>query len=165
MVYLDELLSIKSFREQQADASLQVARTVLSDAHRGEQQHERVLSEFQNFARREEDNLYRRVIARPVKVSDIHRLHEDLAILRATEAQHQADLARARQAHEAAQERHHDAQNAAREARTTREKFTELVDRHHAGVLQATERREELEFEELAGIVREREQWSEEPDV
>jgi type III secretion protein O len=165
MVYLDELLSIKSFREQQADASLQVARTVLSDAHRGEQQRERELSEFQTFARREEDKLYRHILARPVKVSDIHRLHEDLAILRATEAQHQSELARARQSREAAQQRHHEAQDAARDARTTREKFTELVDRHHAGVSRAAERREELEFEELAGIVREREQWSEEPDV
>jgi type III secretion protein O len=162
---LDELLSIKRFREQQADAGLQVARGILSEAHRGEQQREHALAEFRDYARIEEDTLYRQVINRRVKVNDIFRLHEDLAILRAAEAQHEADLQNARSVREDAQKRHIEAQGTAREARTTREKFTELVTRHHAGVAKEAERREELEFEELAGIVREREQWSEEPDV
>lgn len=162
---LDELLSIKRFREQQADAGLQVARSALSEAHRGEQQRESALAEFRHYAKLEEESLYRRVINRPVKVNDIFRLHEDIAILRAGEAQHEADLRKASALRERAQVRHVEAQDTAREARTTREKFTELVNRHHAGVARGAERREELEFEELAGIVREREQWSEEPDV
>jgi type III secretion protein O len=162
---LDELLSIKRFREQQADAGLQVARGELSEAHRGEQQRENALSEFRHYAKLEEESLYRRVLNRAIKISDIFRLHEDIAILRAGEAQHEADLRKAIALRESAQERHTEAQDTAREARTTREKFTELVTRHHAGIAREAERREELEFEELAGIVREREQWSEEPDV
>ena len=162
---LDELLSIKRFREQQADSALQVARGALSEAHRGEQQRELALTEFRNYASLEEASLYRRVINRAIKVNDIFRLHEDIAILRATEVQHEGDLKKATALRERAQVRHIEAQDTAREARATREKFTELVDRHHAGIAREAERREELEFEELAGIVREREQWSEEPDV
>jgi type III secretion protein O len=165
MDYLDELLSIKSFREQQAESTLQVARVVLSDANRGEQKSEQTLSEFRNFARAREDAGYREILSRAVKVQDIFRLHEDIAILRATEAQHESELQKARLAREAAQQKHQAADLAAREARTSREKFTELVEQHHIGLAQQAERSEELEFEELAGIVREREQWSEEPDV
>jgi type III secretion protein O len=165
MDYLDELLSIKSFREKQADATLQIARVVLADANRGEQQSEHALSEFRQFAMAQEDAGYRNILSRAVKVQDIFRLHEDIAILRATEAQHESELQKARVAREAAQQKHQVADTAAREARTSREKFTELVEQHHTGLAKQAERAEELEFEELAGIVREREQWSEEPDV
>jgi len=165
MDQLGELLSIKRFREQQADATLQVARVVLTDAHRGEQHSERLLSEFRDYARQQEDAGYRAILSQPVKVQDIFRLHEDIAILRATEAQHESELQKARLARESAQQRHKDADTTAREARASRQKFTELVDQHQTGLAKAAERREELEYEELAGIVREREQWSEEPDV
>lgn len=162
---LDELLSIKSFREQQADAGLQVARVALSDAHRAELQRQHDLSEFLDYARLEEDSLYRQVISRPVKVAEIFRLHEDIAMLRAAEAEHEARLREARTARESAQLQHVEAQAVASNARRAREKFAEIVDQHHAGAARSAERREESEFEELAGIVRERDHGPEEPDV
>ena len=161
---LDELLSIKRFREQQADAALQVARAMLADANRTEQTSLQALSEFQDYARAQEDDGYRELLSRSVTVRDIFRLHEDIAILRATEAERESDLQKARLAREAAQQSHQAADTTSREARSGREKFSELVRQHSIGVARQAERAEELEFEELAGIVREREQWSETPD-
>lgn len=165
MAMLDELLSIKTFREQQAESRLQVARISLADAHRTEDLATDELARYQDYARQQEDAGYRALFERAVKVRDIAELHQDIAILRMTEQQYRRELDQARAQRESAQTDHQLADSAARDARTTREKFDELVARDHAVRARTAEYREELEYEELSAIVREREEWSETPDA
>jgi type III secretion protein O len=47
-----------------------------------------------------------------------------------------------------------------RDASTAREKFVELARNFHILETREAERKEELELEEVASIVREREEWS-----
>ena len=164
MPMLDELLAIKQFREQQAEASLYVARSTLAEAHRTEQQAADDLDQYRSHARKQEDASYQALFARVVKVRDIAELHQDLAILRSTELQYRSELDQATAHREMAQQAHHTATQVAREARTIREKFVELVSRDQDARARNAEYRESLEYEELASIVRERDEAWESAD-
>lgn len=165
MAVLDELLSIKDFRQRQADAALQAARARLAEAHRNEGRKRQELEQFARQAEADMNAWYQALFARQVKVRDLHELHLDIAILRAEEEAHRRLHDEALKGLQTAQHSHHSATDTLREATTVRDKFLELAQRHHAALAKALERKEELEFEELATIVREREAFTSEENV
>ncbi len=165
MAVLDELLSIKDFRQRQADAALQAARARLAEAHRDEDRKRHDLERFTQQAEADMTAWYQALFSRQVKVRDINDLHLDIAILRAEEEAHRRVHDEALKGLQTAQQSHHSATDTLREATTVRDKFLELARRHNAALAKELERREELEFEELASIVREREAFTSEENV
>jgi len=160
MSMIDQLLYIKEFREQQAETALQKSRLILADAHQQENLARETLEVFVAQAREDELLWYRELCERVVKLRDIEEVQLDVAILRAEEAARQQDLDRAQNEREQAQVAFNSATHVMREASTARNKFEELALSHHAALSKEAERKEDLELEELAGIVREREELS-----
>lgn len=159
MAMVDELLYIKSFRERQAETAMQRSRTELRLAHEAEDQ---ARTERDDFARQaEEDELrwYHELCERLVKVRDIEDVQHAVAALRLREAEFEQALVNREQEREQAQHGFKAATDHLKQASTARSKFQELAREHHLAVSREAERKEELELEELAGVVREREEW------
>lgn len=159
MAMVDELLYIKTFRERQAETALQRSRTDLRLAHEAE---DLARDERDDFARQaEEDELrwYRELCERLVRVRDIEDVQLAVAGLRQREVLLQQALEEREREREQSQQRFHDASDHLKQASTARNKFEELAREHHLAVSREAERKEELELEELAGVVREREEW------
>lgn len=159
MAMLDELLFIKRFREQQAESRAFSSRAELAQARRHEDEASKLLEQFRRQAQADEQTWYQALYARPVKLRQITRVQEDVILLRASERAHEQALEQAAAQRAAAQQRYAEASQRMREARAVREKFVELVRRENLAASREHERREELEFEELASTRRDREDW------
>lgn len=158
MAMVDQLLFIKTFRERQAETVLQRSRLSLAQAHQLEEQAQLELERFIAQATEDELRWYRQLCERVVKLRDIEEVQTDVAILRAEEAERARARDAATQQREQAQSAFTQASQQMKEASTARNKFEELARQHHALVAKEAERKEDLELEELAGIVREREE-------
>jgi type III secretion protein O len=165
MSMIDQLLYIKDFRERQAETAMQKSRLVLTEAHRAEDEAQQELDRFVQQAQEDERAWYQALCERVVKLRDIEDVQTDVAILRAEEAQRAKELDQAQQARVQAQSSFNLATQALREASTARSKFEELADRHHEALNKEAERKEDLELEELAGVVREREEMTTHADA
>ncbi len=158
MAMVDQLLFIKEFREQQAETALQKSRLALADARRQEELAQQELERFIAQAREDELSWYRELCSRVVKLRDIESVQTDVAILRAQEAARAQQRDAAVTHREQAQSSFSQATQHMKEASTARNKFEEMARQHHALVAKEAERKEDLELEELASIVREREE-------
>lgn len=159
MAMVDELLFIKKFRERKAETELQKSRVRLGVAAQSERTAEQVLQAHIERAWAEELRLYADLCARIVKPRDIADVQQDVAQMRMEEMTHQQSLAQAQEQHKSAQDDFQLNTRKMREASTAREKFVELARTHHLLVAREAERKEDLELEELASVVREREEW------
>ena len=159
MAIVDEILYIKSFREQQAETALHRSRPELRIAHEIENQARAKRDDFQRSALRIEDQWYRELCARVVRVRDIENLHASIAGLRRTQQQLDQDLDARLREREQAQEHMKQSSEHHRLASVARSKFTELARIHEVARVLETERREESELEELASASRDREEW------
>lgn len=159
MAMIDELLFIKEFRERKAETELQKSRARLGFAAQSERSAEAVLQEHIERAWAEELRLYADLCARVVKPREIADVQQDVAQMRMQEATHQQSLEQAQEQHRAAQDDFQLSTRKMREASTAREKFVELARTHHMLAAREAERKEDLELEELASVVREREEW------
>jgi type III secretion protein O len=163
MAMVDELLFIKEFRERKAETDLQKSRARLGVAAQSERSAEQVLQAHIEQSLAEELRLYADLCARIVKPRDIANVQQDVADMRTQEMAHQQNLETAQQQHRVAQDDFQMSTRKMREASTAREKFVELARTHHMLVAREAERKEDLELEELASVVREREEWGGEP--
>lgn len=159
MAMVDELLYIKSFREQQAETDLQRSRADLRIAHAAEDDARIERDEFARQAQEDELRWYRELCEKLVRVRDIEDVQLAVAGLRQREAHLQQVLEQRERDREQSQQRFHQASDHLRQASTARSKFEELAREHHLAVSREAERKEEMELEELAGVVREREEW------
>ena len=159
MSVLDELLFIKRFREQQAESALLRARAELAQSRMAEERARELLEQFRARARADELAWYQALCERPVKLRDITRVQEDVSMLRAGERSHEQSFEQASQVRDKAQTVHAQATDRMREASAVREKFVELVRRENLAMTRELERREELEYEELSSVRRDREDW------
>jgi len=159
MSMLDELLFIKRFRERQAEAIVFRSRADLAQARRAEEDASSVLERFRLQALADEQAWYDALYQRPVKLREITRVQEDVSMLRAAERAHQQSLETAAAKRSEAQQAHAEATQRMRDASAVREKFVELVRRENLAASRESEKREELEFEELASVRRDREDW------
>ncbi|MEK0416850.1 MAG: hypothetical protein RI949_856 [Pseudomonadota bacterium] len=158
MAMIDQLLTIKSFRERQAETALHKTRVELADAHRIEEVAEHDLHTFMRQAQEDEIRWFEELCSRVVKLRDIEEVQTDVAILRAEQAHKEQELEQAQARRAQAQSTFNQATQVMKEATTAREKFEELAQQHHAALGKEAERKEDLELEELASIVREREE-------
>ncbi len=154
---IDQLLTIKAFRERQAETALHKTRAELAEAHRVEQSAELDLQTFMRRAQEDEIRWFDELCARVVKLRDIEQVQTDVAILRAEQATKEQELEQAQALRVQAQSTFNQATQVMKDATTAREKFEELAQQHHAALGKEAERKEDLELEELASIVRERE--------
>jgi type III secretion protein O len=159
MAMVDELLFIKTFRERKAETELQKSRARLGHAAQAERSAAQVLQDHVEQAWAEELRLYADLCARVVKLRDIADVQQDVAQMGLQEIAHRQSLEQAQQQHRTAQDDFQLSTRKMRDASTAREKFVELVRNHHMLVAREAERKEDLELEELASVVREREEW------
>lgn len=159
MTMINELLFIKEFRERKAETELQTSRARLSSAAHAEREAEQLLETFIAHATQEELRMYEDLCSRVVRPRDITDVHTEVSYLKAQEIGHRQDLESRQQQLEQARVVFNDSTRKMRDASTAREKFGELARTHHTLMAREAERKEELELEELASIVREREEW------
>lgn len=159
MAMLDELLFIKEFRERKAETELQKSRMRLGAAEQIEREAEKTLQAYVEQAIAEELRLYADLCVRIVKPRDIADVQGEVAAMRLQEMQHQQALESAEQQHVLAKDDFQLSTRKMRDASTAREKFVELARNHHMLEARESERKEDLELEEVASIVREREEW------
>lgn len=158
MSMMDQLLYIKSFRESQAQTKMQRCRADYLEAQAREQAAREALERFVAQAREDEARWYRELCDRLVKLSDIESVQQDIAILRAGEVAHQDEVKEKLVQTEAARDALSASTLALREASAARNKFEELRRRERDAYARESERREELELEEVAGNRRDREE-------
>lgn len=153
------LQSLKAFRARQAQLALQARRSELAAARRAHEAATQALQAHRRLAEEHERTLYAELLRRLVRLRDLEDVQQAVAQARRTEDQ----LAtRAQQAADAERERGRQAAAALdvhRSAERAQEKFDQLARLHHAEAALAAERAEDLEFEEVATLCREREDW------
>jgi type III secretion protein O len=159
MAMIDELLFIKEFRERKAETELQKSRARLSAAVQAEQEAKATLERFIEHATAEELRMFADLCSRVVKLRDINDVHSEVAALKYKEQAHQQELEGRQKQHVQARDDFDGSTRKMREASTAREKFVELARNFHWLAAREAERKEELELEELASVVREREEW------
>lgn len=155
----DELLTIKRFREGQAEQAVAKQRQLLAEAERAREQAREELERFCAWARQRELDLYGDLCRRIVRVREIEDVMRDVSDMRTGERtrETQADeaAAQARREAEALEQR----RQSYREATRMVEKFLELVRIDLEDVLKEVEHKEDLEMEEAASAARDRVDW------
>ena len=159
MKVFNELLTIKRFREGQAELAVARQRQVHAEAERQRDTARERLAEFKVWAHRREESLYKDLCSRVVRVREIEDVLAGVAELREGERERetQVEVAVQQVSDEAValvQRR-----EAHRTATRMTEKFVELGRIHLAEHLLELERKEDLEMEEAASVSRDRQEW------
>ncbi len=159
MTMLDELLRLKVYREEKAEMGLARCRFALAEVTRRTDRARDTLTGYQRWSVERELGLYGALYGRLVRARDLEHLREDVVVLRSKERTLKESL-------EKVEVEHGQAEVAARESRAvheqasrTREKFVQLVSVQSEEIRLETERREDIELEELYVIRRDREDW------
>lgn len=159
MKMLRDLLAIKRFREGQAETAMRQQRLALVQAQEERQAAEALLARLLAEGVIAEHNLYEDLCARLVRLTDIEAVQQAVAALRLREQQQQEALEAAERQQETAQQAFDQARLRHKEAARQTSKFVDLASSFAALDAQESERREDLEMEEAASVVREREDW------
>ena len=159
MSILRDLLAIKTFREHQAESALRQQRQALADADAARAQAQELLQRLLREGHAMELSLYRELCARLVRLREIEDVQLTVAGLRQRESAQQEALDAAERAVSAQQERLDAARAAQQEAARQKSKFVDLARDFSAAELRESERREDLEMEEVASLARDREDW------
>ncbi len=154
-----ELLAIKAFRENQAEGAMRAQRQALADAMAAREQAEALLARLLHEGLRIEQQLYRELCERLVRLRDIEDVQLSVAGLRQREAAQQQALERAEQAQREQDEKLVSARAAHQEAARQKSKFVDLARNWDQLQMREAERREDLEMEEAASVARDREDW------
>ncbi|RIX71854.1 type III secretion system stalk subunit SctO [Acidovorax cavernicola] len=159
MNMLRDLLAIKRFREGQAEAAMRAQRQMFQQARQERVDAEALLAQLLAAGLLAEQQLYTDLCARVVRVREIEQVHLAVAALRQREQQQQDALDAAQRQLEEAQQRFDQARSLHKEAARQTSKFIDLASRFASVEALESERREDLEMEEAASVVREREEW------
>ncbi len=159
MKMLRDLLAIKRFREGQAETAMRQQRQAWLEAQAERQAAEELLARLLADGVLAEQRLYEDLCSRLVRLRDIDNVHQSVAALRQREQQQQDALEAARQALDTAQQALDQARQVHKEAARQTSKFVDLASSFAALDALESERREDLEMEEAASVVREREDW------
>lgn len=154
MTIADELLKIKTYREDKAERAVLAQARVLAEATQERDGAERRLREYRDYAAEQERRMYAGLFARAVHMRDIEHVHGQVRSLNQREREHDAELqeAEARRVDEVQQLEI--AQDAHALARRKRDKFAELADEFRHEARAEIERRDDAEIEEVAGTSR-----------
>lgn len=159
MSVFQQLLAIKTFREGQAESAVRLQHQALADAVAAHAAAEQRLAQLLREGAQIEQALYRDLCARVVRLREIENVQLSVASLRQREAAQQDAV----QASERLQQEQNQKLDAARvrhqDAARQKSKFVDLARNYADGLLREAERREDLEMEEVASMVRDREDW------
>jgi len=160
MNMLHELLAIKTFRTEKAEAAVGRQRATVSAAEAHKEASEQTLSRFIDSALTHEQALYSDLCNRVVKLRDIEAVQQEIVILRTLEHRHRDNLAKAEKAYlgELDMLRAVRAQHAS--AVRVKEKFVQLAGVYSQELAQEADRKEVAELEEINERRRERVDWS-----
>ncbi len=156
MGVLNELLSIKTFREGKAEILVRKQRQVLAQALEQRDAAQSQLEEFEAFARRREQEMFADLCLRVVVVRDILEVNGMVGEMKAQVLHYQKSLDEAQAHHEAQARTLDEKKQLHQQASRIKEKFIELVRLHAAQVLAELERKEDAELEEVAETRRDR---------
>jgi type III secretion protein O len=159
MKMLRDLLAIKRFREGQAQAAMREQRQVLLQVQQQRLEAQALLTRLLAEGVLAEQQLYADLCARLVRLREIDQVHQAVAALRQREQQQLDALDAAQRALEAAEQHFEQARSRHKEAARQTSKFIDLASSFSSAEALESERREDLEMEEAASIVREREEW------
>lgn len=149
MKMIETLLRIKHLREADAQAHLLGTQLASERAKVKKDDAAEVLETFSAAARQEEDGMYDDLCSRVVRVREIESVIAQVAILENGKLERRESLTKAEIAFEEAHEALEQARMMYRDAMRATQKFRELATRHAEKVLQAAERSEENEIEEI----------------
>lgn len=161
MSVFKELLSIKSFREGQAEAAVHVERVALQEAREKREAAEALLTRLIREGLNEEMRLYQDLCERIVKLRDIENVQQDVAALRMREDQQRDHVQAAIADQEQQNSRLENARAAHKEASKQKSKFVDLSSVYAQEIAREAERKEDLELEEATSARRDREEWDE----
>ncbi|MEG1769573.1 MAG: YscO family type III secretion system apparatus protein [Comamonas sp.] len=159
MKMLRDLLAIKRFREGQAETAMRQQRQAWLEAQAERQAAEALLARLLAEGVLAEQQLYDDLCSRLVRLREIEAVQQAVAALRLREQQQQDALDAAQQQLDAAQQAFEQARAVHKEAARQTSKFVDLASSFAALDALDSERREDLEMEEAASVVREREDW------
>jgi type III secretion protein O len=160
MKMLRDLLAIKRFREGQAEAAMRERRHALQQVQQERIDAEALLARLLAEGVLAEQRLYADLCARMVRLREIEDVYQSVAALRQREQQQQDALDAAQRALEEAVQRFDQARLQHKEAARQTSKFIDLASTFASVQALESERREDLEMEEAASVVREREDWN-----
>ena len=159
MKMLRDLLAIKRFREGKAETAVRQQRQALLQAQEERSAAEDLLARLLAEGVLAERQLYQDLCSRLVRLKEIEQVQQAVTALRQREQEQQDALEAAQRAQQAAQERLNQARAVHKEAARQTSKFIDLAGTFAAVDAIESERREDLEMEEAASVVREREDW------
>lgn len=160
MKMLRDLLAIKRFREDQAQAVVRERRQALLQVQQQRLDAEALLARLLAEGVLAEQQLYTDLCARMVRLREIEDVYLAVAALRQREQLQQDALDAAQRALEAAEQHFEQARSQHKEAARQTSKFIDLASSFASVEALESERREDLEMEEAASVVREREEWN-----
>ena len=160
MKMLRDLLAIKRFREGQAEAAMRERRHALQQVQQERIDAEALLARLLAEGVLAEQQLYTDLCTRMVRLREIEDVYQSVAALRQREQQQQDALDAAQRALEEAAQRFDQARLQHKEAARQTSKFIDLASTFASVQALESERREDLEMEEAASVVREREDWN-----
>ena len=165
MTILQELLRLKVHRENKAEMAVSVCRLALAEANRNRDKAQGALADYRRWSVAEESDWYGSICRQVVRVSQIHRLLEDVAELRRKEQELEATLEEFELARRRSETELHEARNGHRFASRAREKFVQLAAARTEELRLESERKEDVETEELYAFRKEREDWGDSCDA
>ena len=160
MKMLRDLLAIKRFREGQAQAVVRERRQALLQVQQQRLEAEALLARLLAEGVLAEQQLYTDLCARLVRLREVEDVYLAVGALRQREQQQQDALDTAQRALEAAEQHLEQARSVHKEAARQTSKFIDLASSFASVEALESERREDLEMEEAASVVREREEWN-----
>lgn len=159
MKMLRDLLAIKRFREGLAETAMRQQRQAFMQAQQERMDAEALLAQLLTEGVLAEQGLYEDLCSRIVRLKDIEDVQHAVAALRLREQEQEDALAAAQHQQQAAQERLDAARQTHKDAARQTSKFIDLASTFASLDALESERREDLEMEEAASVVREREDW------
>jgi type III secretion protein O len=151
MALLDELLRLKSHREDKASRALAADRAALAETERLERSAGDALEDYRAWAERHERELYAELCRRVVQPREIEWLKQDVAGLKTKESELEGLLAKAGERRGQAEQALARAREAHAQALRAREKFTRLLEAQAQAARLESERLEDVEAEDLQG--------------
>lgn len=147
---LEQLLTIKKFREQSATNELRRAQHRLEQAVRLVQSKRQELRDYHQWRLAKEDELFANLQQQPVAMREIDDFKATLALLRSNEMAKEEAIRQAQKGQQEAQAGLEQARQALTKATRAREKFDQQVAQWRQQVNALREYREEIEMEEFS---------------
>ncbi len=164
MTVLDELLGLKLYRENKAEMGLVKCRLALAEVGRRTDEARDALTKYQRWSMEHELSLYGAMYGRAVRPRDLEYLREDVVMLRVEERELHGSLTKVEKERQQADTEVRAARAAHEQASRTREKFVQLIEVQSEEIRVESERKEDVEMDDLFSGRREREDWQESED-